>query len=67
MQYYPRAITQDLLEALASSPAVFLNGPRQAGKSTLTQLLTANNYQADYVTFDDASTFAAASYDPEAW
>jgi predicted AAA+ superfamily ATPase len=46
-------------------PAVFLNGPRQAGKSTLAQHIARTYMDADYVTFDDISTLAAASNDPE--
>jgi predicted AAA+ superfamily ATPase len=37
MTSYQRAITDDLLSSLQNMPAVFINGPRQAGKSTLVQ------------------------------
>ena len=37
MKYINRHITRKLLVALELSPVVFLNGPRQTGKSTLVQ------------------------------
>ena len=37
MAYINRHIQAELLKALDISPVVFLNGPRQAGKSTLVQ------------------------------
>ncbi len=46
-------------------PIVFVNGPRQAGKSTLVRHLVEAGLKADYVTFDDITTFAAASSDAE--
>lgn len=64
--YFERAITTDLLRSISAMPAVFLNGPRQAGKSTLVQHI-AKQLQANYVTFDDATVFSAASNDPENW
>ena len=61
----PRQIRGRLLEALADSPAVFLQGPRQSGKSTLVQSLIGPRYKADYLTLDDAAVLAAAAGDPE--
>ncbi|MDD5585512.1 MAG: ATP-binding protein [Alphaproteobacteria bacterium] len=46
-------------------PAVFLNGPRQAGKSTLVRHIAQTYLKADYVTFDDITTLSAAANDPE--
>lgn len=65
MNYIPRAIEPILEATLAAMPAVFLNGPRQAGKSTLVRHLARSRFPADYVTFDDMTAFAAASADPE--
>ena len=46
----------DALEAaLDDTPAVFLAGPRQAGKSTLAQSLCAGRAGRRYLTFDDAA------------
>lgn len=62
---YFRSLTPLVLEALKDTPAVFINGPRQSGKTTLVMEIAKKYYAADYVTFDDATTMAAASYDPE--
>lgn len=60
-----RHIRAQLLDALARSPVVFLNGPRQAGKSTLVQALSQAEHRAEYVTFDRATQMAAAAAAPE--
>jgi predicted AAA+ superfamily ATPase len=62
-----RALTTELLESLGDSPAVFLQGPRQAGKTTLARALAAHQHPARYVTLDDAATLAAAKQDPQAF
>lgn len=54
----------DLLAALADTPAVFLAGPRQAGKSTLARHIGDTHRPARYLTLDDAATRKAASDDP---
>ena len=59
-----RNITPQLLEALRDRPVVLLHGPRQAGKSTLARSLADGGYPAEYLSLDDAPTFAAASSDP---
>ena len=65
MKYYDREIERRIRDGLSVMPAVFLNGPRQAGKSTLAEHLAKTYLDADYVTFDDVTTFAIASNDPE--
>ncbi len=65
MAYIPRVAESRVREALQFMPAVFLNGPRQAGKSTLAQHLARTVLKADYVTLDDLTMFSAASNDPE--
>jgi predicted AAA+ superfamily ATPase len=55
-----RHIRTRLLKALDASPIVFLNGPRQAGKSTIVQDLSKNEFPAEYVTFDSTTQMAAA-------
>ena len=67
MNHIERKITENLLFSLKHSPVVFLNGPRQAGKSTLVQGLSADAYPAEYVTFDNATQMAAAFASPEAF
>ncbi|WP_341648014.1 hypothetical protein [Thauera humireducens] len=56
---YDRHIAPLLLEALADTPVVLLNGARQTGKSTLAQSLTEATPRR-YLTLDDHTTLAAA-------
>jgi len=51
----PRCMAPHLVDALRDFPVVYVNGPRQAGKSTLVQYLAAEKWPADYVTLDDVS------------
>ena len=55
MSHIKRHARDRLLEALNVSPIVFLNGPRQAGKSTLVQSIAKKDYPAEYVTFDSTT------------
>lgn len=65
--FTPRALTPQILPALENSPTVFINGPRQAGKSTLVQTLPGRSWPAGYLTFDDASQLGAAQANPESF
>jgi predicted AAA+ superfamily ATPase len=67
MSYIKRKLSEKLLFALKNNPIVFLNGPRQAGKSTLVQLLSGAGYKAEYVTFDNSTYMSAASISPESF
>jgi predicted AAA+ superfamily ATPase len=67
IEYIERHIQDKLLSALAISPVVFLNGPRQSGKSTLVQHIAKEDFPAEYVTFDSATQMAAAAAAPEIW
>ena len=58
-----RNITHQVLAALQDTPVVFVQGPRQAGKTTLVQGLRDEGYEAAYFTFDDATVLAAAQSD----
>jgi uncharacterized protein len=51
-------------QALADTPVVFLNGPRQAGKSTFAQDLITSGYPASYHTLDDPLVLDAVLHDP---
>ncbi len=62
-----RHIKDKLLNALDLSPVVFLNGPRQAGKSTLAQAVARVDFPAEYVTFDSPIQMAAAAQEPESF
>ncbi len=71
MQNLPRKIAPRVKEALTVSPVVFLNGPRQAGKSTLVQHIAPEiglpGKPAIYHTFDRPTEMAAAASAPEAF
>ena len=67
MSHIKRHARHRLLEALNVSPVVFLNGPRQAGKSTLVQSIAKKDYPAEYVTFDSTTQMAAAANSPESY
>jgi uncharacterized protein len=60
-----RHVTPHILAALRDTPVVYLQGPRQAGKTTLAQSLRDDGYDAEYVTLDDAVMLAAAHGDPD--
>lgn len=58
-----RNITPNLLDALADTPVVLINGARQTGKSTLVQSIAGASHPARYITLDTASVLAAARND----
>jgi uncharacterized protein len=64
MRLIPRQIRPSLVDALADSRVACLLGPRQSGKSTLVQAVTADEHPARYVTLDDPATLALAREDP---
>ncbi len=59
-----RHLVDRLLDALADSPVVLVNGARQTGKSTLVQSQEATGRDRRYLTFDDPGILAAAKRDP---
>ncbi len=61
---YSRIITRSILEAMEDTPAVFLQGARQVGKTTLARQLADAQLGATFLTLDDASVLAAARTDP---
>jgi len=60
---YTRHISPLLVDALADTPVVLLNGARQTGKSTLVKSLAASSAYR-YLTLDDHAVLAAAKNDP---
>jgi predicted AAA+ superfamily ATPase len=60
---YTRHIFPLLIDALADTPVVLLNGARQTGKSTLVQSLAASKAYR-YLTLDEHAVLAAAKNDP---
>ena len=71
MEILGRKILPNINTALKLSPIVFLNGARQAGKSTLVQQLAADRTGAGekiiYLSFDRPAMMAAAAAEPEAF
>ena len=62
---YHRHITRLIREALTDTPVILLLGARQTGKSTFcSQLLEDGTFNAQFITFDDPATLAAAGADP---
>ena len=62
-----RQLGRNISDALQGFPVVYVNGPRQAGKSTLVQRLAAKEWPAEYVTFDEATMLSAAEANPESF
>lgn len=60
---FDRFLTPILLEALADSPVVLLNGARQTGKTTLVRNLPVPHLAAHYISLDDAGFLSAARTD----
>jgi uncharacterized protein len=60
-----RHATRNILAALADTPVVFVQGPRQSGKTTLVQSLAKAGHSAEYLSFDDAAVLGAAQSDPD--
>lgn len=62
----PRALSARVIEALQDTPVVVVNGPRQAGKTTL---VTTMRYPGSHeiATLDDLTTRMAARGDPRAF
>ena len=59
-----RHLIDRLLDGLADTPAVLVNGARQTGKSTLVQSAELAEQSRQYLTFDDPGILAAAKRDP---
>jgi len=64
MKAIQRSLQSNVLDALRSFPVVYINGPRQAGKTTLVKELLAKDFKAPFITFDDTLERAAAMRNP---
>ena len=62
MSLIPRYLHPRIEEALSDTPVVLVNGPRQAGKTTLVQQFVGPGRK--YLTLDDPATLEAAKLDP---
>jgi uncharacterized protein len=60
--FYPRFATDRITIALADTPVVMINGPRQCGKTTLVRGLETGGRR--YFTLDDETVLASAGADP---
>lgn len=60
-----RNLEKPLLAALAVSPVVLLQGPRQCGKSTLARSLVEAGKLDRYITLDDIEPLALATKQPD--
>ena len=59
-----RQLQPQILASLQAFPVVYINGPRQAGKTTLVKTLLADHFPARFITFDDMLERAAAMRNP---
>ncbi len=64
MAIIKRHIRPLIMDALRSFPVAYINGPRQAGKTTLAKILLTEDFKAKFITFDDALERAAAARNP---
>lgn len=62
MPLVARYLEPRIREALLDTPVVLLNGPRQAGKTTLAQQVAGKRRR--YLTLDDGATLLSAREDP---
>ena len=60
-----RYVTWKILEGLRDTPVVYLQGPRQTGKSTLARTIARQHHPSTYLTLDVAAPFTSAAKDPE--
>ena len=60
---YPRYLKTKVLKSASASPAIFLTGGRQTGKTTLMKEI-AKEHSFDYITFDDIRVLSSIRSDP---
>jgi predicted AAA+ superfamily ATPase len=63
MDYMHRLLENPMKKTVKTRPLVYLNGPRQCGKSTLTQNISIGK-KLNYVTFDNPVQLSFARNDP---
>ena len=61
---FKRLLQQQVLASLSAFPAVYIAGPRQAGKTTLVKHIAAGPHPANYISFDNIQVRTAATRDP---
>jgi predicted AAA+ superfamily ATPase len=60
-----RNLASSILDALAASPVVYVQGPRHSGKTTVVRSLVESGTAGRYLTLDDAGVLSAAGEDPD--
>lgn len=60
---FERKLTAVVIELLKEFRIVYLTGPRQAGKTTLTKSISPD-YGLEYVSFDNQNILQSAQNDP---
>ena len=63
MKYIQRLLESFLKRTVKTRPVIYLNGPRQCGKSTLAQNISIGK-KLNYVTFDNPAHLSFAKNDP---
>lgn len=64
MKLVHRKLSKNIIFSLKNNPIVFVNGPRQSGKSTLVQKLAEYEFPANYISFDSITQMSAAKNAP---
>lgn len=59
---YSRTVTKRIAEAMQDTPAILINGPRQAGKTTLARHIAGQDMR--FLTLDDEAVLFAARENP---
>lgn len=67
MKQIQRKLSKNIVFSLKNNPVVFVNGPRQAGKSTLVKMLAQKEFEADYISFDSTTQRTAAATSPHSF
>ena len=67
MKIIPRYLEKKVIDLLKFFPVVYVNGPRQAGKTTLACELISNKFKGRFITFDDAMERSIAIRNPQSF
>lgn len=59
---YPRFVSRRIAESMQDTPAILINGPRQAGKTTLARHIAGQEMR--FLTLDDEAVLLAARENP---
>ena len=64
---FSRHLRPRLAEAISDTPVVFMQGPRQCGKTILARAVAVRGRRFEFRTFDRTADRAAAEHDPDAF